>query len=125
MAEQLKLHDISFTGNLPPEKIAELMQKSSALLLFSNYEGMPVVVLEALSCGLPVFASEVGQLPFFVREDFGVLVKTKNEDELFKSLKKLIQNKYSFNSVAMREFVLKHASFEAVGKQMSDFYKML
>lgn len=125
LAEQLKLHDISFTGNLPPEKIAELMQKSSALLLFSNYEGMPVVVLEALSCGLPVFASEVGQLPFFVREDFGVLVKTKNEDELFKSLKKLIQNKYSFNSVAMREFVLKHASFEAVGKQMSDFYKML
>ena len=123
MAEQAKLKNINFSGNLSPEKVSELMQQSSALILFSNYEGMPVVALEALSCGLPVFASEVGQLPFFVKEDFGVIVKKNDEEALFKSLEKLIQKKYSFNSSAMREFVLKHASYEAVGKQMNDYYK--
>lgn len=122
-AEKLKLNNISFTGNLPPEKISELMQKSSALVLFSNYEGMPVVVLEALSCGLPVFASEVGQLSFFMKEEFGVLIPKRNEEELFYSIEKFIQGKYSFNSEAMRDFVLTHASYEAVGKQMNEFYK--
>ena len=124
LAKQMMI-DIIFTGNLAPEKINELMQNSSALVLFSNYEGMPVVVLEALSCGLPVFASEVGQLPFFVREDFGVLIKKNNEKELFKSLEKLVQGKYSFNPNSMREFVVKHASYEAVGKQLNEFYKNL
>lgn len=123
LAAELKIKNIEFTGNVAPEKISELMQKSSALILFSNYEGMPVVVLEALSCGLPVFASEAGQLSFYVREDFGALVHKREEEELFSALEKFIQKKYSFNGEAMREFVLKHASYEAVGKQMNEFYK--
>lgn len=125
LAEQLNLKNISFTGNLPPEKISELMQKSSALVLYSNYEGMPVVALEALSCGLPVFATKVGQLPFMIRDEFGVLVEKGNEDELVGALKKLFTTQYSFNSNTMHEFVVKNASYEAVGKQMNEFYKDL
>jgi len=125
LSEQLKLNNVIFTGNLPPEKISELMQQSDGLLLFSHYEGMPVVALEALSCGLPVFASKVGQLPFIIKEDFGVLVNEGNEVELFTALEKLFSNSYHFNSTAMRDFVLQHASYEAVGKQMNVFYKTL
>lgn len=125
LAGQLKLKNISFTGNLPPEKISELMQTSSALVLFSNYEGMPVVALEALSCGLPVFCTRVGQLPFFIREEFGVSVEKGNENEMVDVLKKLCNGKCSFNPTAMHEFVVKHASYEAVGKQMNEFYKAL
>ncbi|MBP7807692.1 MAG: glycosyltransferase [Bacteroidia bacterium] len=123
LAEQLKLKNISFTGNLPPEKISELMQKSSALVLFSNYEGMPVVALEALSCGLPVFCTKVGQLPFLIREDYGVSVEKDNEEQMVESLKKLFNKEYNFDSAAMHEFVVKNASYEAVGKQMNEFYK--
>lgn len=101
------------------------MQKSSALVLFSNYEGMPAVVLEALSCGLPVFATKVGQLPFIIKEEFGVLVDKGEEDEAVKALEKFFQNKYIFNSKDMHDFVVKHASYEAVGKQMNEFYKTL
>ncbi|MBK7666421.1 MAG: glycosyltransferase [Sphingobacteriaceae bacterium] len=125
LAEDIKLKNISFTGNLTPEKISELMQKSSALVLFSNYESMPVVTLEALSCGLPVFCTKVGQLPFMIRDEFGVLVEKGNEEELTDTLKKLFSKQYSFNSTAMHEFVVKNASFEAVGKQMNEFYKDL
>ena len=125
LANKLNLKNITFTGELPPEKISELMQKSSALVLFSNYEGMPVVALEALSCGLPVFGTNVGQLPFMIREEFGVLVEKGNEGEFADALKKLFTNSYNFNSTAMHEFVVKNASYEAVGKQMNEFYKAL
>lgn len=123
MAEQAGLTNITFEGNLPPEKISELMQSSSALLLFSNYEGMPVVALEALSCGLPVFATKVGQLPNIIKNEFGVLTDAANEEQMFVALKKLIWNEYNFDRKAMHDFVQKHASYEAVGKQMNDYYK--
>jgi glycosyltransferase involved in cell wall biosynthesis len=125
LANKLNLKNITFTGELPPEKISELMQKSSALVLFSNYEGMPVVALEALSCCLPVFATKVGQLPFMIRDEFGVLIENGNEDELVGALKKLFNKEYNFDSAAMHEFIVKNASYEAVGKQMNEFYRNL
>ncbi len=125
LAGQLKLNNITFTGNLSPDKVSELMQQSNALILFSKYEGMPVVALEALSCGLPVFGSSVGQLPLFVKEEFGVMVEKGNEEQMTEALKKLFLKNYNFNSAAMHEFVLKHASYEAVGKQMNELYKTL
>lgn len=123
LAEQLKIKNINFTGNLPPEKVSELMQASSALVLFSNYEGMPVVVLEAMSSGLPVIASNVGQLPQIIKNEFGVLVERGKEEQMTEALKKLLSAQYHFNSAAMHDFVIKHASYEAVGKQMNDYYK--
>ncbi len=123
LSEQLNLKNITFSGNLHPEKVSELMRNSSALVLFSNYEGMPAVALEALSCGLPVFATKVGQLPFIIKEEFGVLIDKGAEEEAVKALEKLFQNKYKFDSKAMHDFVLQYASYEAVGKQMNEFYK--
>jgi glycosyltransferase involved in cell wall biosynthesis len=123
LAEQLQLKNISFTGETTLEKIAELMQSSNALILFSNYEGMPVVTLEALSCGLPVFATNVGQLPQMIRGEFGVLTDVGNESQMIEALKKLFSREYNFDHKSMHEFVQQHASFEAVGKQMNDFYK--
>jgi L-malate glycosyltransferase len=123
LAQQLKIKNISFTGILSPGKIAAEMQCATALILFSHFEGMPVVVLEAMSCGLPIIASKVGQLPFMITNEFGMLVDVNNEAQLLQVLEAVCSNTINFNKAAMREFVLKHASYEAVGKQMSEFYK--
>ncbi|MBL7894451.1 MAG: glycosyltransferase family 4 protein [Bacteroidia bacterium] len=122
LAKELQLANVKFTGVLKPEHVAEYMQQSDALILFSHFEGMPVVVLEAMSCGLPVFVSKVGQLPYIINKDYGVLVNTGNESQLVSGLENLIKGQLKFDSVAMREFVLMHASLEAVGKQICDFY---
>jgi glycosyltransferase involved in cell wall biosynthesis len=122
-ASDIKLNNVQFTGNLPPEKVAELMQQSGALILFSNFEGMPVVALEALSCGLPVFATKVGQLPFIVKEEFGDLCDAGDSKEMYQLLENYFEGKYKFNSQAMRQFIMQYASYEAVGKQMNDYYK--
>jgi glycosyltransferase involved in cell wall biosynthesis len=122
MANQLQLN-INFLGAMPPEKVSEQMQQSHDLILFSYFEGMPVVVLEALSCGLPVLATGVGHLPYLVNEEFGKLVDVANEEQMFTVLENFILNKYKFNREAMHRFILKHASLEAVGKQFFGYYK--
>lgn len=122
LAQKLEIKNIKFTGVLKPQEVAKYMQQSSALILFSHFEGMPVVVLEALSCELPVFASKVGQLPYMINQEFGVLTESSDENKMSEALEKLVKGESQYNHLAMREFVLKNASMNSVGKQMSDFY---
>jgi glycosyltransferase involved in cell wall biosynthesis len=51
------------TGRLSSAQIRELMKLSSGLILPSRYEGHSLVVLEALSQGIPVVATRVGGVP--------------------------------------------------------------
>jgi glycosyltransferase involved in cell wall biosynthesis len=60
-ARRLGIADrVLFLGNRPHEEVALWMNAADCLCLASRDEGMPNVVLEALACGLPVAATDVG-----------------------------------------------------------------
>jgi len=123
LQKQIGLSNVIYKGYQSSETISEFMNQCHALLLFSSFEGMPVVALEALACGLPVLGSKVGQLEQIITNDFGKLAKANSVEDFETHLEKFILGSYSFNSEAMSQFVLNHASFEAVGKQLFSFYK--
>lgn len=50
------------TGRLEPAQIIRVLKRSSGLLLPSFYEGLPLVVLEALGHGIPVYSTRAGGL---------------------------------------------------------------
>lgn len=56
-----------FLGNIP--NAGAYCSKSDLLMLPSNYEGLPMVILEAMSLGKPVIASDVGGISEIVRND--------------------------------------------------------
>jgi glycosyltransferase involved in cell wall biosynthesis len=66
LQEKIRQHSLEesvfLTGSLNPEQLRSFYQASDVLLLTSHYEGMPLCVLEALACGLPVVATDVGEL---------------------------------------------------------------
>jgi glycosyltransferase involved in cell wall biosynthesis len=57
-----------FLGFKTRPELAELMHAADAFILSSRFEGMPISSLEALSSGLPVVATAVGELPAVVTD---------------------------------------------------------
>lgn len=70
-----KRNRIRLLGNQPAPVIRDLLQMSDVFVLLSEFEGVPLVVLEALATGLPIVATRVGGLPDLIPDDrIGILV---------------------------------------------------
>lgn len=51
---------ICFAGAVSPDCVQEIMRTSDILVMNSTFEGIPMVILEAISRGLPVITTNVG-----------------------------------------------------------------
>ncbi len=64
LARRLRLGTtVRFAGRCSRSEVARLRQRAGALVVPSTYEGMPLVVLEAMDDGIPVIASAVSGIP--------------------------------------------------------------
>ncbi len=71
--------------------VPELLSRAHIFVLASNYEGLPISILEAMRAGLPVVASDVGGVPECVRHDHtGFLVPRSDVNALRENLHSLI-----------------------------------
>lgn len=76
-------------------------RKLSVFALPSLYgEGMPMVLLEAMSVGLPVVASEIEGIPEVLKGGVGILVPPGNEHVLADAIQNLINNPPSATKMA-------------------------
>lgn len=83
-------------GPLPREKVLERMRAAHVLVLPSiqdragRREGIPVTLMEAMSCGLPVVASRISGIPELVEDErSGLLVPPGDARSLAAALERL------------------------------------
>ncbi len=110
---------------VPYQEVARQMQESSALILFSRFENLPCVLLEALCCGLPVISTDVGGIPEAVTHKNGILVKSEDIDGLATAMKNMIDNYSKFDRVAIANDATRKFSYEVVAEKYMQVYKNL
>lgn len=112
---------VSFKGVLDNENVLEEMATCDAFVLFSNYEGLPCVMLEALSVGIPVISTELAGFSNWITPTTGMLIPIADEDALVKAMCHIIDNYEQFDPEIIRQKVLLECNYEIVGKSI--FYE--
>jgi len=74
------------------DDVPRLMAASDIYVSSSLWEGMPVSILEAMAAGLPVVATAVGDVPYVVREETGLLVSPASPEQLSSALALLLDD---------------------------------
>lgn len=106
--------NIILLGSLPIEKVKYLMKKSTALIFPSLwYEGLPMVLIEAMSVGLPVISSNIGNQAQVIIDDYNgihiqydkpsqyviesskLLMDSERRKRLSENAKRIYNSKYS------------------------------
>jgi glycosyltransferase involved in cell wall biosynthesis len=98
---QLALEDrIVLAGSCSSQKVSHWLAASNVLALPSYSEGNPNVVLEALSSGRPVIASNVGGIPELVKESSGILVPPRDWRALAQAIETSMKRHWDEPSIA-------------------------
>jgi len=95
-------NDIFFHGALPNEKALQILDTSDALIMPSHFEGLPLVLLEAMSRGVvPVVSLLVGCTDFVVSHgQDGFLVPVGDTDGFVRAIIKLARDREKTSSMA-------------------------
>jgi|WetSurMetagenome_2_1015567.scaffolds.fasta_scaffold19137_2 glycosyltransferase involved in cell wall biosynthesis len=114
-------------GWVPHDKLADHLNQMKLLVIPSDTEGLPNIMLEAMACGTPVLATPVGGIPYFIlpgktgfilknnspdsiTSDIIRILEDKNPAEIIKNANQVIQKNFTFET-RIEEF---KAIFDAV-----------
>jgi glycosyltransferase involved in cell wall biosynthesis len=108
LVESLDLKStVFFLGRLERAEIVDLYHNADFMLNPTTVDNMPNSVLEALACGVPVISTNVGGVPYIVRDgETALLVDPDNEQEMAQAIVKL------YNDSELRENLAKSGECE-------------
>ncbi|HTP39520.1 MAG TPA: glycosyltransferase [Steroidobacteraceae bacterium] len=91
---------ILLPGSQSPEDVAVWLAASDTLCLPSWSEGYPNVVVEAIACGRPVVATDVGGTNEIVNASNGLLVPPRDPIALTDALRKVLARDWDYDGIA-------------------------
>lgn len=114
--------------NAPTKQIGDEYAKSSMLVMSSNYEGFPMVMIEAMACGLPVVSFDFKCGPKDIIDDGknGIIVHDGDIEGLANAMMKLMYNQTLRKTMSENaKKVVDTYSEENVMKQWLDLFASL
>jgi D-inositol-3-phosphate glycosyltransferase len=127
IVEELGIQDCTvFAGRVGHDQLPLFYTAADVCVIPSHYEPFGLVAIEAMACGTPVVASDVGGLKFTViPEETGLLVPPEDVDGFAGAIDRLLSNSVWTQKVRRKAAlrVQENFSWEGVAIQLSDLYR--
>ena len=114
---------VIFHGKKTSAEVAEAYQKADFFVLFSNFENLPCVIVEAFASGVPVLSTSVGGIAEILSPERGILIPQGEEDALLQGMNQLLDHSSEYDREAIRQYALSTFSNEIIGRQIFEAYK--
>ena len=129
IVKELGLSDItSFPGGLSGDILPAYYAAADVCVVPSHYEPLGLVALEAMACGTPVIASDVGGLKYtVVPQETGLLAPPQNEAVFADAIDRLLGNSLWRLQLGhrARQRVETYFSWDRIASQLSQLYTQL
>lgn len=109
-----------YLGRVPYKQMSSIYNRADLVILTSVTEGMPLVILEAYSCNVPVLTHKdvfPNELPVF-----GIVQPCNEPEDYVISINRIKNGDY--NVIAARSFVERNHSWQSFGEKMCAQFKM-
>ena len=117
-----KKNQVCFIDHIDHKKVPGFLNASDVFILFSNYENLPCVILEAFSCGVSVIATKVGGIQEFFPNEFGFLIDKKNEQQLLDKIISLYKEPKNQQPI-MHQYAIDNFSIEKICDSFTKLYR--
>lgn len=114
--------NVKIYSSLNRKSVLKLINKSSVLVLPSNFETFGVVVIEAYSMGVPVVMTDSLGVRDLYNPNCSLLIKKNSTTALIKAILKILNNKKKYTSNKIINFYKKKFSPEIVTKKIQLVY---
>jgi sugar transferase (PEP-CTERM/EpsH1 system associated) len=108
------------------EDIANILSQADAFVLSSNYEAMPMTILEAMASHVPVVTTNVGGISHFISEQEATFVEPGNEQLLAEKFIDLYQHPENYQAKINHAYQLvsDKYSLQSMCKTYMDIYQV-
>ena len=125
---QLGVNDNVRLAGFVPEELLPLYYNAADYFVIpsSSGEGLPLVLLEAMACGLPVIATTVGGTPEIIKDMVnGALVPPRNQEALAQAISKLISLRKESQAIRIenRKTVEANFNWDKNVRQLIEIYE--
>jgi len=114
---------VKFHGIFSKEKVAEAMRGCDFFVLPSLWENLPVVLLEAMACGKPIIATDVGGVSEAVDNGSGLLLAPKDSRALERAIENMLDNCGEYNPEKIAKRAKDRFSYDTVGSILDKIYR--
>ena len=122
--EQHHLADcVIFHGKKTSAEVAEAYQQADFFVLFSNFENLPCVIVEAFASGVPVLSTAVGGIAEIVSQERGILIPQGDEDALLQGMIQMLDHSSDYDRHAIRDYAIKTFAAQHIGQQVFEAYE--
>jgi D-inositol-3-phosphate glycosyltransferase len=116
---------VTFLGARDQDKLHHYYSAAEMVIMPSHYESFGMVALEAMACGTPVIASDVGGLGYLVRDgETGLHVPNGNPAALASAIARLVEDHELRQRMGRRAHLYaQQYSWECIADRMQALYR--